>query len=318
MKIVIVSFILVLVLACVVCGIVMYRFPMAIFNWQNRRALKKAGFTQTAVTSKVGKQSVWEKGTGPVLILLHGAGDHAGSWSKVAPEFASKYHVVIPDLAGHGESEPLVGTLPISTLVAGLDAVVAARSNGPVVLAGNSLGAWLAFLYAQEHPERVSRIIAIDGGPIRGERPDLVPLPTTREQAAKLFDAILDPGTPHPAGFVLDDVVRVSQKGPIGRMAAVGAEDMSKYLLDGRLATFSTPVDLIWGEADQLIPMTYAKRLESELPAVRLTTLKRCGHVPQQECPIGLTKAMNAALEQPAPNFKGSQQAAVAPKVVTQ
>lgn len=305
MKIVVISILVVLLVLIIACGLIIYRFPMAIFNWQNRRALKSAGFTQVQVASAAGKQFVWEKGNGPVLILLHGAGDHAGSWSKVAPELAAHYRVIVPDLAGHGESEPLVGTLPIGTMLDGLDAVIAAKGgNERVIIAGNSLGAWLAFLYAERHPGRVERIVAIDGGPIRGERPDLVSLPTSRAEAGKLFDAILDPGTPHPAGFVLDDVVRVSHKGPIGRMVAAGVDDMSKHLLDGHLAGFTTPVDLIWGESDRLIPMTYAKRMESELPAVRLTTVRRCGHVPQQECPMTLVKTITSVLGQPAPPTK--------------
>ena len=44
-------------------------------------------------------------GAGPLLVLLHGAGDQAGTWSKVAPELKRHFQLLIPDLAGHGESE---------------------------------------------------------------------------------------------------------------------------------------------------------------------------------------------------------------------
>jgi pimeloyl-ACP methyl ester carboxylesterase len=305
MKLVIIAVGLVLFVALIFAFVIFFRYPMALFNWQNRRALKSAGFVEKSIPSPVGKQTFWEKGTGPILLLLHGAGDHAGSWSKIAPQLAESYEVVIPDLAGHGHSDPATGPLSIDTMLRGLDSVISAKAPGQkLTIAGNSLGAWLAFLYAKDHPEKVERIVAIDGGPIRGERPDLVPLPTNREEAAKLFDAILDPGSPHPPGFVLDDVVRVSHNGPIGRMASVGAAEMSKYLLDGKLGTFTTPVDLIWGESDRLIPLSYAQRMNAELPAVRLTTLHRCGHIPQQECPIAFTKALTGALHQPPPAAK--------------
>lgn len=302
MKLVIIALGLVLLVAIIFACIIFFRYPLALFNWQNRRALKSAGFVEKSVPSKVGNQTVWEKGSGPILVLLHGAGDHAGSWSKVAPQLAENYDVIIPDLAGHGRSDPETGPLTIDTMLRGLDSVISAKAPGrKVTIAGNSLGAWLAFLYAKDHPDKIDRIIAIDGGPIRGERPDLVPLPANREQAAKLFDAILDPGSPHPPGFVLDDVVRLSHNGPIGRMASVGAEEMSKHLLDGKLGAFTTPVDLIWGESDRLIPLSYAQRMNAELPSVRLTTLPRCGHVPQQECPIALTKSLTEVLHQSPP-----------------
>lgn len=305
MKLVIIAVSLVLLVAVVFACVIFFRYPMALFNWQNRRALKSTGFVVKSVPSPVGNQTVWEKGSGSILVLLHGAGDHAGSWSKVAPQLAESYDVVIPDLAGHGRSDPETGPLTIDTMLRGLDAVISSKApNGKVIIAGNSLGAWLAFLYAQDHPNKVERIVAIDGGPIRGERPDLVPLPTNREEAAKLFDAILDPASPHPPGFVLDDVVRASHDGPIGRMVAAGAADMSKHLLDGKLGAFTTPVDLIWGESDRLIPLSYAQRMNAELASVRLTTLARCGHVPQQECPIALTKVLTTALHQSPPPAK--------------
>lgn len=311
MKLVIIALGLVVLVALIFACVIFFRYPMALFNWQNRHALKSAGFVEKSVSSPVGNQTIWEKGTGPVIVLLHGAGDHAGTWSKVAPQLSDSYEVIIPDLAGHGRSDPATGPLTIDTMLRGLDAVIPAKAgNQKVTIVGNSLGAWLAFLYANQNPGKVERIVAIDGGPIRGERPDLVPLPTNREEAEKLFDAVLDPGSPHPPGFVLDDVVRVSHNGPIGRMVAAGADDMSKHLLDGKLGAFTTPVDLIWGESDRLIPLSYAQRMSSELPSVRLKTLPRCGHIPQQECPIALAKALTDALRQPPPAQKPATSAA--------
>lgn len=305
MKLIIIAIGLVLLVALVFAGVIIFRYPMALFNWQNRHALQTAGFVEQSIPSPVGNQTIWEKGSGPVLVLLHGAGDHAGSWSKVAPKVAESYDVIVPDLAGHGRSAPETGPLTIDTMLRGLESVITAKApSQKVTIAGNSLGAWLAFLYAKDHPDKIERIIAIDGGPIRGVRPDLIPLPTDREQAARLFDVILDPGSPHPSSFVLDDVVRVSHNGPIGRMVAAGAADTSKHLLDGQLGTFTIPVDLIWGESDRLIPLSYAQRMNAELPSVRLTTLPRCGHVPQQECPVALTKALTGALHQPPPAAK--------------
>lgn len=305
MKKLLISVLVLVVLAFAAMVFMVWRYPLAIFNQQNRRDLTKAGFAKTRILTKAGQQVVFEKGTGSTLVLLHGAGDQAGSWSKAAPELAKKYHVLALDLAGHGESEPTSGKLPLGTILDGIDGVISAKApNGRIILVGNSLGAWMAVYYAHEHPEKVERVVAIDGGPLRGERPDLVNLPKNREEAAKIFDAILDPGSVHPAGFVLDDVVRQAQNGPIGRMAAAGMPDMSRYLLDGKLADLKTPVDLLWGESDRMIPVHYAERMRDEIPAARLTTIPRCGHVPQQECPNSFNRALSGVLTQPAPEPK--------------
>ena len=307
MKKLLIFVLLVFVVAFVATVFFAWRNPLAIFNMQNRRELTKAGFIKLRVTAKPGEQVVFEKGSGPILLLLHGAGDQAGSWSKSAPDLATRYHVLVLDLAGHGESAPSSGNLPLGTILDGLEGVISAKApNSRVILVGNSLGGWMAMYYAYEHPEKVERIVAIDGGPLRGERPDLVSLPKNREEAAKIFDAILDPGSLHPAGFVLDDVVRQAQSGPIGRMAACGLPEMSKYLLDGKLAALKTPVDLVWGESDRMIPLDYAERMRNELPAARLATIPRCGHVPQQECPKSFNGVLASVLARPAPEPKAS------------
>lgn len=295
----------VVLFAIITAAFVVWRYPMSVFNWNNRRALAAAGFQKIQLSTPVGTQTMWEAGSGPLLLFLHGAGDHAGSWSKVAPAFTSQYHVVVPDLAGHAESAPSSGPLHIATVLAGVEAVISARASGqPVTIVGNSLGAWLGVLYAHEHPEKVSHLILTGGGPLRGERPDLIQVPRTRGEMTKMFDAILDSGTPKPAGFVLDHLVREAQHGPIGRMAETGAPELERYLLEGKLQGIRTPIDLVWGESDKLVPLTFAMRMEQQLPAVRLTTLPRCGHIPQQECPMAYIQTLQRVLSEAPPQPK--------------
>ena len=80
--------------------------------------------------------------------------------------------------------------------------------------------------------------------------------------------------------------------GPISRLMAAGEEDMSKYLLEDKLASFQMPVDLIWGASDRLVPLDYAKKLQSQLPHCTLTVIERCGHAPQLERPRELTRVL--------------------------
>jgi pimeloyl-ACP methyl ester carboxylesterase len=292
-----------LVLALLGTILYVWMRPLAFFASLERRALEKAGFVPSVMKSPSGPMTVWEAGQGPVIVLLHGAGDQAGAWSVVAPQLAGKYRVLIPDLPGHHESAPQEGPLPLGTVLAGVTALVEQKTGGqPVVLVGNSLGAWLAMLYARDHPGRVSRVVAVNGGPLRG-RQDVSLMPRDREEARKLMALLRDPGTPPAPDFVLDDVVRYARVGPIGRLLA-DVPDMERYLLDGRLADFPTPVDLVWGESDRLMSMDYARNVESQLPAARLTAVARCGHVPMRECPTGLTTAIERVLNQPPPEMR--------------
>jgi pimeloyl-ACP methyl ester carboxylesterase len=149
----------------------------------------------------------------------------------------------------------------------------------------------MAMLYAQKHPHRVTRVILINGGPIRNAS-ELGLMPKDREEARRTLDAALDPSTPRRPNFVLDDLVRVSNRGPISRLLAAGVGDMSKYLLEDKLAGFQLPVDLIWGASDRLVPLDYAKKLQSQLPQCTLTVIEHCGHTPQLERPRELTRVL--------------------------
>jgi pimeloyl-ACP methyl ester carboxylesterase len=279
--------------ALIVFSILFFLRPVATTVWLRRSALRRAGLRKTKLTTTVGGQIVWHGGTGPLLVLLHGAGDQAGTWNKVVPEVKRHFQLVIPDLAGHGESDPAAGVLSLGTLLTALEEVLDAMPwrDAPLVLAGNSLGAWMAMLYAQKYPHRVTRVILIDGGPIKSAS-EIGIMPKDREEARRALDAVLDPSTPRRPNFVLDDLVRVSNTGPISRLLAAGEEDMSKYLLDDKLASFQLPVDLIWGASDRLVPLDYAKNLQSQLPHCTLTVIERCGHGPQLERPQELTRAL--------------------------
>jgi len=281
------------VAALLVFSVLFFLRPLRVTVWSRRSALRRAGCRKRRISTSLGEQTVWHGGAGPVLVLLHGAGDQAGTWNKVAPELKRSYRLLIPDLAGHGESEPRAGALSIGTVLSTLEQVCDAvlEPNATVVIAGNSFGAWMAMLYAQKHPHRVTRAVLIDGGPVKGVT-QMGLMPKDREEARRVMDAVLDPSSPRPPDFVLDDLVRMSNSGPISRLMAAGAEDMARYLLEGKLASFELPVDLIWGSSDRLVPLEYAKKLQSQLPRCTLTVVERCGHAPQLERPHEFTRVL--------------------------
>ena len=117
----------------------------------------------------------------------------------------------------------------------GLEAVLGETARGRrAVLVGNSLGAWMAMLLAHRHPEWAERIIAIDGGAVRGANLHARVLPGTRAEARESVGQTRDPGSPPIPDFVLDDIVRQARVGPLARFAAT-ASSMEQWTLDGRL-----------------------------------------------------------------------------------
>lgn len=278
--------------------------PLAVYERTTRKELAKAGMELREFDSSAGRLAYWEGGDGPPIVLLHGVGDQAGAFQGVVGSLLGDHRVFIPDLPGHGDSEPAEGPLSMNVVYQGLEELLAAVvGDEPSVLVGSSMGAWLATTQAHRHPDAVARIVLINGGALTGERADLSLTPTDREAARTLMAALRDPSSPVIPDFVLDDIVEQSAKGPIGRMMQAW-EDFQPFLLDGRLHEVTVPVDLLWGESDQLMTVSYAERMASKLTRSRLTTIEACGHHPANECPAKLAEGLAKVLGMDPPPAK--------------
>jgi pimeloyl-ACP methyl ester carboxylesterase len=141
---------------------------IADFARMTRGALAAAGFVRREADGRVW----WEGGAGETLVLLHGVNDLAGTWFLVAPTLAKTRRVLIPDLAGHGESAPAAGPIPISLILSQLAALL--RHERDLTLAGNSLGGWIALLYTLKDPRQIARLVLEASGGL--SRPIAAPL----------------------------------------------------------------------------------------------------------------------------------------------
>jgi pimeloyl-ACP methyl ester carboxylesterase len=288
-----------LLVLAVLAGVWLFRFrPLTVYAWTTRSALARAGLHKTTVESPAGPQVVWTGGSGPKLVLLHGAGDQAGTWFRVAPALARDHTLIVPDLAGHGGSAPRTGPIEASAVYAGVVATIDALAPGErVTIVGNSLGGWMAMLEAHRRPDRVAMAVCVGGGAVRGGNEHARVLPRTRAEARESVAATRDPGSAPIADYVLDDIVRMASTGPLARFAATVSSMEAFILDDAALREIRVPVRLIWGASDRLMPLQYAERMEAALPDVRLATLDTCGHVPQVECPTAFLAALRQALE---------------------
>jgi pimeloyl-ACP methyl ester carboxylesterase len=283
-------------LAVVAGGLFVWLRPLTVYEWMGRRALRRAGLARVTVDTPAGRQIAYAGGAGPVVVLLHGAGDQAGTWSRVVPQLARSYTLIVPDLAGHGDSEPQAGPIDVPRILDGAEAVIERLAGGRrVTIVGNSLGAWVAMLVAYRHPAWVERVVAVDGGAITGRNETARVVPRTVAEAREAMAQLRDPGSMPVPEFVLRDVVRHASSGSLARFVA-SADSMGAWTLDGKLDALRAPVALIWGASDQVMPLDYARRMLAELPDARLIPLEKCGHVPQQECPAAFLAALRQAL----------------------
>ncbi|MBD3771055.1 MAG: alpha/beta hydrolase [Rhodobacterales bacterium] len=106
----------------------------------------------------------WGNEGAPTLILLHGGRDHCRNWDWVAQELRDDWHIIAPDLRGHGDSawssdgeySPRANVYDLAQLIHQLNV-------GPVHIVAHSYGGNIALRYAGIYPEMVNKLVAIEG-----------------------------------------------------------------------------------------------------------------------------------------------------------
>lgn len=113
---------------------------------------------------------------GRPVIAVHGVTSHRAAWMPTRRELADVDFVAV-DLRGRGGSRELPGPSSIARHVADLNAVAeAVGGGGGVVVAGHSMGAFVAVRFAAAYPERTAGLVLVDGGfefPPAAGAPDL-------------------------------------------------------------------------------------------------------------------------------------------------
>src|SRR5438105_172266 len=118
----------------------------------------------------------WGNHGAPPLILVHGGRDHCRNWDWVAEDLRADYHIIAPDLRGHGDSAwSESGDYSMGAFVYDLAQLIHQQHLAPVRIVAHSLGGNIALRYAGVFPETVSKLVAIEG---------LGPSPTMMEERA--------------------------------------------------------------------------------------------------------------------------------------
>jgi pimeloyl-ACP methyl ester carboxylesterase len=259
-------------------------------------------------------RAVWSRGEGIPTVLLHGWLDNCDTWQEVLGLLADERRPAIAyDLPGFGVAPPLdpQGEV-LDQLVdfAGRAVIRAAeRAEAPVIVAGNSLGGWVALRLAEREELPIAGVIPIGPAGIR-----MAPAFFTIDRVPAVSAVIGLPG-PVPEGLVR------SLAGVLYRQLAFGDGDVEPAVVD-RFTRFTTdrgvirtrldyakrlkpsldapfdperiraPVTALWGDRDRLCMPAGAAELQQMLPHARIEMIPGCGHTPQIECPERVVAAI--------------------------
>jgi pimeloyl-ACP methyl ester carboxylesterase len=114
----------------------------------------------------------WGNAGAPPLVLLHGTRDHCRNWDWVVSELRQHWHVITPDLRGHGDSQwSPDGFYSMPGYIYDLAELVEQLQLAPVTLVGHSLGGTICVRYAGIYPDKVRKLVSIEG---LGPSPQLI------------------------------------------------------------------------------------------------------------------------------------------------
>ncbi len=106
----------------------------------------------------------WGNEQAPPLLLVHGGRDHCRNWDWVAQALRADYHIIAPDLRGHGDSQWMIGgTYRMSDYVYDIAQLIHQTIDRPVNIVSHSLGGMISLRYAGLYPDRVRRVVAVEG-----------------------------------------------------------------------------------------------------------------------------------------------------------
>ncbi len=208
----------------------------------------------------------------PALVLLHAGGMTRREWEPFLPQWQAQFRLIAMTAPGHGAS-PSVADLDLDTLVAftleALDGLGIRRGH----FLGSSMGGATALRIALRHPERVDRLVLYRSGyrASPGSREALGRLATAenwrRWGLARWMEREHEPqGGP------------VAWESVIRKVAAAFERPDASLRLDD-LKRIQSPVLLIGGDRDELVPVEDLLEMYRALPRAALWVVPRAGHL---------------------------------------
>ena len=243
--------------------------------------------------------STAEAGQGLALVFLHGFPLSRGAWQKQVDAFASSHRVIVPDLRGFGDSETEPGPTTMSQYAADVHALLRRLSTGPAVLAGHSMGGYVALAFARQFPEMLCGLVLVGtkAGPDTAEA-----AAGRRETAEKVraggVQAVIDAMAPKMLAAGNQDPRLIEQvrgfmapakpAGVIGALLGMAERPDSTALL----AQVTVPTLVVTGADDVLIPPSDSETLARAIRGAQVAVIPRAGHLVAFEQPELFNQAL--------------------------
>jgi pimeloyl-ACP methyl ester carboxylesterase len=250
----------------------------------------------------------------PPLLLIHGYPFDHSMWDHVAALLQDVTEVLAPDLRGFGD-HPLPEPAPppaLGLMSDDLLKLLDEKNHARAVLAGMSMGGYVALSFADHYPERVAGLALVnsqtvaDTDAIRDGRRTLIetvrregPAAAAKAAIPKLF-APPNVGRPELVRFPLQGAEKAGVAGITWALEAMARRpDRTEVLRQLKVPTL-----ILHGSEDQFIPVERARNLASTIPSAQYVELSGVGHALPLEAPEAVAGALRDLLGRVAASGK--------------
>jgi pimeloyl-ACP methyl ester carboxylesterase len=223
-----------------------------------------------------------EQGEGEPIVILHGLFGGLSNFDTVVNRFSTKFKVLIPMLPIY--TSPVLNT-NVSALAKFLDKFLAFKKIEKANLLGNSLGGHISLVYANKHPEKVSRLILTgSSGLYENAFGGSTPRKGDREYIRKKIEV-----TFYDPKMTTDELVEevlgiINDRGKLIRVLSL-AKSAIRHNMASDLPNMKMNTCLIWGKNDVVTPPEVAEDFNKLMPNSELFWIDKCGHAPMMEHP---------------------------------
>jgi 2-hydroxy-6-oxonona-2,4-dienedioate hydrolase len=264
---------------------------------------------------------VIEAGDGEPVIMMPGLTGHAEAFIRnVIPLARRGYHVYSIDMLGHGFSDkPPDVVYRTATFTSHLVRFLDAIEEPAAHLAGQSLGGWVAWRFALEHPERVQSLISLTGAgfllddeesrrkseavgkEVRDKTNRALAEPTRDRVRERLEWLMFDPKS------VTDELVEAryqifnlpDSKAVMQKMTEefAGPGNSDSMLTERELAEIQHAALIVWTDHNPTTPAVVGERVAQIMPNARFAMVHEAGHWPMFEQPAIVNPLLGSFLD---------------------